>query len=114
MYVFLPGDQALVFSSERSTRHIAEARLNTHVSGTILPTKMESGVARGIQFNGHFKTPSAHQIELARKVYYSKFPFALLMKGDLWMIELSTIKMTDNTLGFGKKLLWNKLLENEN
>tara|TARA_B100000508_G_scaffold18974_1_gene12660 strand:- start:1065 stop:1169 length:105 start_codon:yes stop_codon:yes gene_type:complete len=30
------------------------------------------------------------------------------MSGRIWAIELIGIKMTDNTLGFGKKLIWTK------
>jgi uncharacterized protein YhbP (UPF0306 family) len=30
------------------------------------------------------------------------------MPGEVWTIELLTMKMTDNTLAFGKKIIWEK------
>ncbi len=32
----------------------------------------------------------------------------MLMETNLWIVELTYIKMTDNRLGFGKKLIWKK------
>ena len=37
-----------------------------------------------------------------------KFPLAGIFRGDIWVIELSHIKFTDNTLVFGKKMLWER------
>jgi hypothetical protein len=33
---------------------------------------------------------------------------ALAMPGHIWTIQLTEIKMTDNTLGFGKKIAWSR------
>jgi uncharacterized protein YhbP (UPF0306 family) len=33
---------------------------------------------------------------------------AVAMKAPVWRLKLNYIKMTDNTLGFGKKLLWDR------
>lgn len=41
-----------------------------------------------------------------RKAYLKRFPFALAVKLDLWILHIDYIKMTDNRLGFGSKLLW--------
>jgi uncharacterized protein len=35
-----------------------------------------------------------------------RFPVAALMDTRLWIVRLTFIKMTDNRLGFGKKLIW--------
>jgi len=32
----------------------------------------------------------------------------MLMDTRLWIVSLTLIKMTDNRLGFGKKLIWQK------
>ena len=45
--------------------------------------------------------------EEARKTYIRRFPFAALAELTLWVVEISYMKFTDNTLGFGKKLIWN-------
>ncbi|MGD0342664.1 MAG: hypothetical protein ABSA76_13260 [Bacteroidales bacterium] len=42
----------------------------------------------------------------AKNAYLKKFPVAALMDTRLWIVELTYIKMTDNRLGFGKKLIW--------
>ena len=41
-----------------------------------------------------------------RTAYLKRFPFAIAVKLDLWMLPIDYIKMTDNRLGFGKKLEW--------
>ena len=46
-----------------------------------------------------------------RLKYLKKFPFAIISKTDLWLVKLKQIKMTDNRLGFGKKLHWTKTAE---
>ena len=44
----------------------------------------------------------------ARKSYIARFPYAAAMPGlRLWSITPTFLKLTDNTLGFGKKLIWN-------
>jgi uncharacterized protein YhbP (UPF0306 family) len=35
-----------------------------------------------------------------------KYPFALAIPGDVYTIQPDYIKLTDNTIGFGKKLTW--------
>jgi uncharacterized protein YhbP (UPF0306 family) len=49
--------------------------------------------------------------EAARTAYLLRFPFALAAKLDLWILEIDYVKMTDNRLGFGKKLEWRRGVE---
>lgn len=109
-YSFIEEFDALVFKSDRTTQHIINALINNKVAGTIVPDIHQTGTIKGIQFTGNFIIPTNEILEKAQIKYYKKFPFALLMPGELWPIELTTIKMTDNTLGFGKKMRWNKSL----
>ena len=37
-----------------------------------------------------------------------KFPIAMLMETTLWVVSLTYLKMTDNKLGFGKKMIWSE------
>jgi hypothetical protein len=46
--------------------------------------------------------------EPIRNTYLKRFPFALAAKLDLWILYIDYIKMTDNLLGFGKKLIWER------
>ena len=43
-----------------------------------------------------------------RKAYLKRFPYAAIAPLSLWVLKAHTLKHTDNTLGFGKKLLWNR------
>ena len=85
--------------------------INNNVAGSILVDKTEIGKIKGIQFNGTFLSPKDALLKDAQKAYYFKYPYAAAMKGDLWVIELTSVKFTDNTLGFGKKLIWEKIIE---
>ena len=109
-YVFMQDGAHLIFKSKKTTGHVSHAHVNNKVAGTILPDISKIGNIKGIQFSGIFLEPQDVMLEQAKKIYYSKFPLALGISGDLWLIKLTYIKMTDNTLGFGKKLIW----ENKN
>jgi uncharacterized protein YhbP (UPF0306 family) len=96
----------LVIKSSSETIHIQQALINPQVAGTILPDKLELTRIKGIQFSARLILPEGFMAEQSKKSYYKKFPFALAMSGELWTLQLTRIKMTDNTLGFGKKLIW--------
>ncbi|MNF14966.1 hypothetical protein D3C80_2173750 [compost metagenome] len=49
---------------------------------------------------------SGDEEALARARYCKRFPIAKVMKAPVWQLNLQEVKMTDNTLGFGKKLHW--------
>ncbi|RXF71717.1 hypothetical protein [Arcticibacter tournemirensis] len=105
-YAYSENANALVFKSSAETTHIAQGIENRHVAGSVLPDKLVTGKVKGIQFSGILdRVDAAHQDDL-QKVYYKKYPFALAMGGELWVIKLSWIKFTDNTLGFGTKVIW--------
>ncbi|HMU77077.1 MAG TPA: hypothetical protein PKA86_04575 [Bacteroidia bacterium] len=109
-YTFMPDGDYLIFKSKKTTGHVSHALVNNKVAGTILPDISKIGSIKGIQFSGVFLEPQEDLLEKAKKIYYSKFPLALGISGELWLIKLTYTKMTDNTLGFGKKLIW----ENKN
>ena len=60
------------------------------------------------EFNGIMEKPENVFLKKARTAYLKKFPYAVLMKTSLWDLWIIYIKMTDNRLGFGKKLIWEK------
>lgn len=64
-----------------------------------LETKL-IGKIQGVQFTGMFREAT----EVEKKAYFKRFPYALAMQPVLWGIEITYLKFTDNTLGFGKKL----------
>ncbi len=109
-YAFMSDEKMLIFKSGSATKHISQALKNNTVAGTILPDLDKTGTIKGIQFSGNFSAPANNLLDKARKAYYKKFPFAIAIAGEIWVIELVTIKMTDNTLGIGKKLTWERTL----
>jgi uncharacterized protein YhbP (UPF0306 family) len=107
-YAYIPGDELLVFKSDTDTKHIEDALKNNKVAGTIVPDKLIKAKIQGIQFTGIFKAGEGGFGDMAKKAYLSKFPVAGLFRGTIWVIELSKVKFTDNTLVFGKKILWER------
>lgn len=121
-FAYNAAHQVLVFKSDRETVHVKNGLQNSNVGGSILPDQVVKGRVRGLQFTGVMMTianpensadagdshPAEAYITLAdaKKSYYKKFPFALAIPGVIWIIQLHWIKFTDNTLGFGKKRIW--------
>lgn len=105
-YAYIEEENALVFTTEDDTRHGREFILNPVVSGSVVLETMVTGKIRGIQFSGTASKPSGSMFEIARKNYLRRFPVARFMDIHLWIVRLNYIKMTDNRLGFGKKLIW--------
>ena len=96
----------LYFKTSSTTHHAQLMQKNKLVSGTIQPDKLNRLAIQGIQFSGEVLNQKDPCGLNASSVYHSKYPFALAMPGDVWTIKFTVIKMTDNTLAFGKKLHW--------
>lgn len=105
-YVYIEEQNALVFTTDPDTRHGKEFRENTLVAGSVVLETPVIGKIRGIQFQAVVSEPQGEDLKLARKTYIKRFPVAMLMETHLWIAELTFVKMTDNRLGFGKKLIW--------
>ena len=106
-YVYLEEENTLVFTTDADTRHGKEFVKNPLVAGSVVLETMIIGKIRGIQFQGMISEPEGDMISKAKWSYLKKFPPAALMNTHLWVVKLTHIKMTDNRLGFGKKLIWN-------
>ncbi len=108
-YVYLEEHNLFAFTSDDETRHIRDMVEggNFRAAGTIaLETKIV-GKIRGLQFSGTMEKLNGELLDKARAAYYRKFPVARLMTLHLWGLRPDILKMTDNRLGFGTKLLWN-------
>ena len=107
-YVFDEDRNLFIFTSEDDTRHIRDAveSGNFLTAGAIaLETKM-IGKIRGIQFTGTMFRLEGTELKSAKKKYLERCPFARFSSLFLWGIRPDMMKMTDNRLGFGKKLYW--------
>jgi uncharacterized protein len=104
-YVYHREKASFIFTSDDDTRHAREMTDNNFVAGSVVLETNEIGKIQGIQFQGYVeKTDNKKH----KQIYLKRFPFAALMKTNLWILEITYIKMTDNRLGFGKKLIWDK------
>ena len=105
-YVYLEEENVLVFTTDIDTRHGQEFIKNPLVAGSIVLETIFVGKIRGIQFQGIVSEPEGNIADNAKSAYLKRFPVATLMDTHLWIVKLTYIKMTDNRLGFGKKLIW--------
>jgi len=99
-FVFEKEVPCFIIATDEKTRHGSEALLNPQVAGTIALETNMVGKIQGIQFSGLFRVASV----MEKMTYFKHFPYALAMNPSLWSIDIETMKFTDNTLGFGKKL----------
>ena len=105
-YVYIEEENLLVFTTDGDTRHGQEFLKNHHVAGSVVLETKVVGKIRGIQFQGLVSEPKDDLLSKAKRGYLKKFPVAALMDTHLWIVRLTHIKMTDNRLGFGKKIIW--------
>ena len=107
-YSFDSEEMLLHYKSSTETRHSVLLLRHPLVAGTILPDSLSILQIRGIQFEG-FILPFDHShTKNASSHFHQKHPVALAMPGEIWTVKLTSIKFTDNTLGFGKKLIWSR------
>ncbi|EQB39990.1 hypothetical protein M947_02915 [Sulfurimonas hongkongensis] len=92
-----------VVASSEDTTHIKHIKKNQNVAGNILLETKEVGKIQGLQFRGVFRTLGDEKL---KKLYFKRFPYALAMRAKLYKIEVKYFKLTDNRLGFGKKIIW--------
>ncbi len=107
-YAFNPEEGLLYFKSSADAHHSALIKNNPVIAGTILPDKLNKLVVKGVQFEGVILDSKHSKTEKASGNYHKKHPLGLAVPGEVWTIEISHIKMTDSTLGFGKKIVWNR------
>ena len=107
-YAYMEKQNAFVFTSDFETKHIKDALLNNSVGGSVVLETSVVGKIQGIQFNGSLNEAKGDSLKEANRFYMKRFPFAQLMKTNLWILDINFIKFTDNRLGFGKKLIWEK------
>lgn len=107
-YCFDEQQQRLIILTKPDTTHGQLMLKNNQISGTIFKNELNPMKLQGIQFLGQAQMLTDKQAEDAKAIYYQRFPYARAMPSPVWQIQLQQIKFTDNTLGFGTKLLWNR------
>jgi len=107
-YAYMEELNAFVFTSDRNTKHIQDLQEGNKVAASIVLETIVVGKIQGIQVRGRLSEPEGEMLKAAKSAYLKRFPFAALMETTLWVLEPEYMKMTDNRLGFGKKLYWEK------
>lgn len=102
-FVYDVVSRSFIVASSDETTHIKHIKQNSKIAGNILLETKKVGEIKGLQFKGEFTTVTENRLKLS---YFKKFPYALALNPTLWQIEVDCFKLTDNSLGFGKKLIW--------
>ncbi|MFZ2891074.1 pyridoxamine 5'-phosphate oxidase family protein [Sulfuricurvum sp.] len=103
-YAYDPKTVSFIVASDETTEHMKNMAQNHHVAGTVALETKTVGKIQGIQFVGEIEKCS----DGLETIYFKAFPYARIMNPTLWIIRLDEVKMTDNTLGFGKKVTWKR------
>jgi uncharacterized protein len=107
-YVYDEKKNTFLVTSDADTRHITEVTKQPHVAGAIALETTMVGKIQGVQFSGLMTEIKGEEFNKAKKVYIKRFPVAAFSELQLWHIEPEFLKFTDNRLGFGKKMIWQK------
>jgi len=102
-YVYIESKHLFIVASSDDTTHIKHIKNSSKIAGNILLETNSIGEIKGLQFRGEFHKLKDNGLKLQ---YFKKFPYALALNPQLWQIKVDFFKLTDNSLGFGKKLIW--------
>ena len=101
-YAYDSARNIFIFTSDTTTRHGGHMLTNPHVALSIPLETRIVGRVQGIQICGIAERGDSE----AHTTYIKRFPYAAVAPLTLWAVRPTMMKLTDNTLGFGKKLIW--------
>lgn len=107
-YVFNEQENLLYFKSSADTLHMQYIKSCASVAGTILPDKLMAMETKGVQFTGIVISNDDELAKSAADNYYFRLPFAKVIPGEVTVIRIDSVKMTDSTWGIGKKIFWSR------
>jgi uncharacterized protein YhbP (UPF0306 family) len=107
-YAYSEDINAFIFTSDVNTKHIQDLADGNRVAGSVVLETSVIGKIQGVQFTGTLIETTDKNKKYVSMAYLKRFPFTAVMETKLWVLELDYIKMTDNRLGFGKKLIWER------
>ncbi len=107
-YAFNSTAGLLYFKSSANSNHVGLMKNNPFIAGTVLPDKLNKIQVKGMQFEAIVLDTQQPLVKRSLGIYLSKHPLALAIPGDIWALQINYIKMTDSTLGFGKKIIWTR------
>jgi len=107
-YAFNEPDMSFYMLTEHTTRHGQLLSVNPHVAGTVSNQTITVSLIKGAQYSGEMSVLSGEEAQDARRIYTGRFPLAKLATTPIWRLRLDEIKLTNNKLGFGTKLSWQR------
>lgn len=107
-YLYDAQDAVFYLLSDTQTRHGQISGARTRVAGTVSGQTNSVALIRGVQFKGELRLLEGEVSVGVRERYNRRFPVARTMLASAWGIRLDELKLTDNTLGFGKKVIWQR------
>lgn len=103
-YAYDKATATFLFTSALDTRHAQMMLQNKRVAASIVLETRTVGKVQGLQITGQIEPAT----EAGKKLYVKRFPYAALAELTLWRLQADFMKLTDNTLGFGKKIIWQR------
>ncbi len=107
-YAYGEEQNLFFYTSDHSTRHATEALQNKKVAANIVLETQIVGKIQGLQIAGITYPAEGALLDIAKKRYLRRFPYARMVELNLWVLDPQYMKLTDNQLGFGEKLIWKK------
>lgn len=101
-YAYDAKQNRFLFASDPDTEHGRQMQANPDVSAAIYLETETVGLIKGLQITGTVSEADGS----GRQCYLARFPYARVMNPRLWQLAPQQMKLTDNRLGFGKKLIW--------
>lgn len=107
-YAYDTENDAFIFTSSLTTAHGQDMNRSPYVGGNIVLETKNIGRIEGLQIEGRVDRPEGSELSRIKRIYLKKFPFAIVADLELWALSADFMKMTDNKLGFGKKIVWKR------
>lgn len=101
-YAYDVQTNRFIFASGEETAHAQQMATSPSVAASIYLETDTIGKVQGLQIKG--RVDAAEEADAT--CYYQRFPYARAMRPKLWRMAPLWMKLTDNRLGFGKKLIW--------
>lgn len=103
-YAFDIKNLALIIKSDRDSKHIVFGLKNPSVAIAIASHTKTLSHIKGIQAKALFLCANANQ----REIYYKNYPFAKVIQGECYALEIVWAKYTDNALLLKDKMIYQR------
>lgn len=104
-YAHLRESGELIFTSGQTTLHARHMEQCADVAASILLESRVVGRLQGLQIRGKASRVDG---EHYRELFLKAFPYAAFSLKEMWTLRIDYAKYTDNTLGFGTKLIYER------